>query len=588
MNSIFLILCTLVIYFFGYRYFARFLGKTIFRIRPAPPAESAAPATPSSIAERLVNAASGRHELLGFHFATIATLTTVSGASIAVYWGWVPAYLWLLVGSSVAAGSFAIGSIWLRRRSMDSETDNGTGTGLYPAITTNLPRQLAPFFLVLLTLALLVFTGLFTYLSAILLVSFPSMTWPLLVTLLVVGLLSRVTVNQDPVLGSRLPSYLVALLVILLSIWISQGKTIGFSGSLNFDLSGGSLVSVDGITAWGILMLLFFVFVQRQPFDGWQKSFGVLTAVMSVLLLILFYLGIAVAYPSMSAPAFSAKSPGLLPWLFITLTTGAYAGLHFLFAYSVTAPKLGQESDTIYIGYGATLLEGLFALSVVLVFGSLIGSKDVWTGLYQSWSGLPDGAAMLGHYVNGVVYAAGQLAVGSDISETWTALVLVCLSMVSSIALLRVLRVLLQELGVRYGVERLGAVKFSSWTAFVLLLLTLVMINGADSIKTLEQVLGTGQYLLASLALSIIANNLANRDQLVLPAWILLAISSIIALVGLGALVAHWSGDLFSFRLVFSLALALLQGALLASVGLKLWKKYRPPMAGNGIEPPEN
>jgi len=588
MNSIFLILGTLVIYIFGYRYFARFLQKTVFRI-PLRPAATQAPT--GSIVERLQKTASARHELLGFHFATIATLTTISGAAVAVFWGWAPAFLWLLVGSSVAAGSFAIGSLWLRRRFIEDGDDNGTGSGLVSAVGNNLPARLALPFLLLLLLTLTGFAGLFVYFAGIMLVSFPSITWPMIVILALLGLLSRVITNQPAELGSRGTSFLVSIVVVLLSIWVSQGKTIGFSGSLNFDLSGGSLVSVDGITIWSILVLLFSLFVQRRPFEDWQKNFGVLTAIMTVLMLLVFYIGIAIAHPTMSAPALApARGPGLLPWLFLTLTSGAYAGLHFLFAFSVTAPRLQDDADIRYLGYGGALLEGLMALTVVLVFGALIGNKDVWSGLYQNWSALPDGSAMLGHYVNGVILAAGYLGLGNGFSETWTALVLTCLSIVSAIALLRVMRVLIQELGVRYRAERLGAVKTASWTGFGVLLLAMVLINASAGIKTLEQLLGANQYLLASIGLLVIINALARRKLPVTPVWVLFGLTVLLSLLGSGALVLNWSGDVLSLRLLTGLALILLQLALVAGIGLDLWRRHQVTTAADRstAEPPEN
>ena len=585
MNSIFLILCTLVIYFFGYRYFARYLQKKVFRIPRGEPNQSASTV---SIAKRLQNAASGRHEMLGFHFATIASLSTISGAAVAVFWGWVPAYLWLLVGSSVAAGTFAVGSLWLRRRSLDNESDTGIGTGLIPALVPSLHARLVPVFLLVISLVLVALVGLFVYFAAILLVSFPPVTWPILVTLALVGLLSRVVSNQNAVIGSRLPSYLIAVVLILLSIWISMGNTLGFSGSLNFDLSGHSLVSVDSIIVWGLVILLLSVFVQRQPFEAWQKSFAVLAAILTALMLIVFYIGLAVDHPPMSAPAFTnPASPGLLPWLFITFTSGAYAGFHFLVAYSVTAPKIGNESDIVYIGFGAALLEGLFALSAILVFGSILGNKEVWLTLYQSWSALPDGTALLGHYVNGIIHTGNQLAIGTDFMETFAALVLLCLSLVTSIALMRVLRVYLQELGVHYHVGRLGAVKTSSWTAFGILILALFLVSGSDSVRPLELLLGATQFLLASIGLGLITQAMAKHDLPVMPIAVFFALTVLVGLLGYGTLVITWYRDFSLAGFIASMVLLGVQLSLVTQAGLVLWKKRSGPAPAVPPETPE-
>jgi carbon starvation protein len=584
MNSIFLILCTLVIYYFGYRYFARFLQTKLFQL-PA----GAGQAPSKSIVDRFLKTGSERHELQGFHFATITTLSTISGASVAVFWGWAPAYLWLLVGSSVAAGSFAMGSLWLRRNSLKTGTDTGVGTGLIPELHRSLSKRLVAPVAILLALSLIVIAGLLVYLSAIMLVSFPSITWPLLWIVIVVSILSRVLANQAAVIGSRGTSYLVAMVVILLSIWISRGWTIGFSGVLNFDVSGHSLVSADGITVWGTLILLLSTWVQRKPFEAWQKTFGVLTAIMTIMMLLAFYTGILISHPTMSAPAFvSGQSPGILPWLFLTLSTGAYAGLHFLFAYSVTAPRMQTDSDVRYIGYGAALLEGLFTLSVILAFGALIGNQAVWAGLYQDWTALPDGSAMLGHYVNGVINAVGHAGFGNHFAETWVALVITCLALVSAIALIRVLRVFLQELGVRYRAEPLGAVKTASWTGLGLLLLPLLLLNVSDNIKTLEQLLGAGQYLLASLGLLLILNSLSGRPAPSGPGWVLFGLTVALSLLGSGALLLDWLDDAASLRFLIGMMLLLLQLVLVTHIGLKFVHTRQSRSASPEPGPPES
>ena len=571
MNSLLLIACTLVIYFFGYRYFARFLHRKVFRL----PVAAKNPSTPgSSIAKRIQNASSVRHEMLGFHFAAITSLTAVSGASVAVFWGWVPAYLWLLIGSSVAAGTFAIGSLWLRRQNTESQNDAIIGTGLIPVISETFHRRLSPALLVLLVVALILFSGLFVYFAAILLVSFPAATWPTLVTLLVVGLLSRVLANQNITLGERLPSYLVGIVVVLLSIWITRGKTLGFSGSLNFDLSGQSLFSIDGIAVWGVLILLFSLFVQRKPFDDWQKTLGTLTAVATIVLMVLFYIGVVIRHPAMSAPTLTgASSPGILPWLFITLSSGAYAGLHFLFAYSVTGPRLNHDEDVTYIGYGATLLQGLVGLSVIVVFGALLGNREVWLSLYQSWPALPDGSAMLGHYVNGVIFAGSQLGISNEFMETFTALVLTSLSLVSAISLLRVLRVLLQELGGRYKLERLGRMKTASWAGFFLVFVAVLATNASTNIKVLEQLLGATQYLLASIGLLLIVAAMNRNKLMVMPAWILFGVTVVIGLVADAALIFSWYRHFQPTAFLAGILLLTIQLALLGDTANTLWKR---------------
>jgi len=584
MNSILLLLITLVIFFFGYRFFARFLQQIAFRPAAGSPATTAAAEPrPSSIVARLRNASSQRHEILGAHFAAVATLSSVTGGSIALYWGWVPAFLWLVVGSTVAAGSFALGSLWLRHRSLETGHDNGTGSGFPGLLSNRFPPRALPWLLALIALILVGLGLLLTYLTAVIVANFPSSSWPLLVLLAAVGLAGRVTSNQSPTLGQRLPTYLIGMVVILLSVWLSQGSTLAFSGGLNFDISGKSLISVTGTTVWAVLLLLFAIFVQRQPFEAWQKSLGVFSTGLTLVVLILFFSGLAIAHPDMSAPAYHGEaSPGFLPWLFVTVTSGAFAGFQFLIAYGQTAPKLPAETDSRYVGYGAALLEGLLALMVVLAFGATLGSKQAWIALYKNWQDVPDGITMIGHFVNGVINSTNNVWLSDVHAETLVALMLAGLSLSSMIAVIRLLRVLVQELSARYHVPRLASVKASSWFGFVLVLVLLLLLKPRSGAQALEQMLAPAYYLLASIATLFMARTLEANQRPPAIAWGLFGFSALIGIWGWGMLIDLWFGQNQYFRLAVGLAALGLYAALLVHTGKALLRK---PVAGT--TPPE-
>lgn len=572
MNSLLLLLITLVIFFFGYRYFARFLQQNAFR--PAPTSPTQAATGQQSIAVRFRNASSLPHEILGTHFAAVATLSSITGGSIALYWGWVPAFLWLVVGTTVAAGSFALGSLWLRHRSLETGHDNATGSGFPALLLSGFPANATPALLMLIALILVGLALLLAYLTAVIVANFPSSSWPLLVLLAVAGLAGRVTGNQQPVLGQRLPTYLIGIIVILLSIWISQGSTLAFSGGLNFDLSGKSLVSVTGTTIWSVLLLLFAVFVQRQPFEAWQKSLGVISTGLTLLVLLLFFVGLAVSHPEMSAPAYNKEaSPGILPWLFITLTSGAFAGFQFLIAYGQTAPKLPAETDSRYVGYGAALLEGLLVLMVILAFGATLGSKQAWIALYKTWQGVPDGITMIGHFVNGVINSTNSILLSDVYAEALVALMLAALSLSSLIAVVRLLRVLIQELSARYHVPRLASVKASSWFGYVLLLVLLLLLKPRSGAQALEQVLAPAYYLLASVATLLMARALVAQQRPPAIAWGLFGFSALIGIWSWGMLIGTWYGENRFLELALALTALAAYATLLVHTGRGLLRK---------------
>jgi len=161
--------------------------------------------------------------------------------------------------------------------------------------------------------------------------------------------------------------------------------------------------------------------------------------------------------------------------------------------------------------------------------------------------------------------------------ETFTALVLIYLSLVTTIALVRLLRVLLQELGVRYKIERLGTVKAGSWSGFGLVLVTLLVINAGSSIKLVEQLLGTSQYLLASIGLLLIVGAMNHRRLPVGVIWTLFGVTTVISLLAYGVVILAWYRHFEPLAFLAGILLLTLHLALLSDTAMTLWKRRTPP-----------
>ncbi|MDX5151720.1 MAG: carbon starvation CstA family protein, partial [Acidiferrobacterales bacterium] len=167
MNSLFLIASTLVIYFFGYRYFARYLHRKVFRL-PVAVKNPAAPDT--SIVKQIQNASSMRHEMLGFHFAAITGLTVVSGASVAIFWGWVPALIWVFVGSIVMGAVHDFGALIISMR------NQGKSISEYTAKYVNNRTKI--FFFLIVFLELWIVIAIFGLVIAVVFAMYPTSVLP--------------------------------------------------------------------------------------------------------------------------------------------------------------------------------------------------------------------------------------------------------------------------------------------------------------------------------------------------------------------------------------------------------------------------
>src|SRR5262245_6658885 len=102
MNAIFLIAAAVIAFAFGYRFYAKLLALEIFRLdknysTPTAAAGAARESVPLN-----------RHLLLGHHVATVAGIAVCAGPIVVVAWGWIPAFLWLTIGTAVGAGTYAM------------------------------------------------------------------------------------------------------------------------------------------------------------------------------------------------------------------------------------------------------------------------------------------------------------------------------------------------------------------------------------------------------------------------------------------------------------------------------------------------
>ena len=93
MNAALLAFIVFVAFALGYRYYSSFLARRIFALRDDEP-------TPAhTLRDNVDYLPTRRHVLWGHHFASIAGAAPIVGPAIAVIWGWLPALIWVSVGT---------------------------------------------------------------------------------------------------------------------------------------------------------------------------------------------------------------------------------------------------------------------------------------------------------------------------------------------------------------------------------------------------------------------------------------------------------------------------------------------------------
>lgn len=491
-NSAILLIIATTVFVLGHRFYAKFLAAGVFRLdRNYSPPAAATGQPPVAV---------NRHVLFGHHLAMLTAGTTLTGAAVALIWGWVPAFLWVVVASVIAAGTYGLGGLWLGFRHRGASPAGLAGLWLGSGARATV---LAVTFVVLLLLS-----ALLALLAAQLLDLYPHVVlafWVQIAIVLTLGLVLARGRGIEIAAGS-----VVALLAVAASLWLFRKLPFALGGAVTLELGGATLLTVNNIALWVVLVLALGFASARLPLARLARPYGFLTAVLLAIGLAIVFAAILWVQPPMQAPQFAAppEAPGVLPWAFVTLVSGAIAGFHLLVAQGITAHHLATETDARYLGYGGALGEGLTAVATVIACAAGFAGQDDWARAYASWGGLQNVSQVTAFVVERWVTLAQGLGIDTAAARALFALLVLNLSVTTLDAAIRLQRNLLREFAETYRIERLKHGQRPLLAAVGLAaLLALADVSGEQPLSAANgfwPVFGLANHLFAALGLLLI------------------------------------------------------------------------------------
>jgi carbon starvation protein len=313
--------------------------------------------------------------LLGQHFSAIAAAGPIVGPILACLWfGWLPAVLWILLGAIFIGGVHDFFSL------IASVRHKACSIG--EIIKEYLPGRSRIFFLVFVWLALIYVIIAFTDITAQTFkttlegfnfgnaVAASSLLY--LVTAIIMGILLY---KFKLKLGL---ATLIFLPITLFIVWVGP------------HLPSTILVAMGNISikGWDIILLLYCFVASLIPLwlllqprgylGGWFLYLVIFIGLIGAL-----FGGFKIEYPALNIMGLEslANQKSIFPLLFITIACGAVSGFHGIVSSGTTSKQIKKEGDTLIVGYGAMLLEGLvavLAISTVIILpkGSEILKTD--------------------------------------------------------------------------------------------------------------------------------------------------------------------------------------------------------------------
>ncbi len=514
--------------------------------------------------------------LFGHHFAAIAGAGPLVGPVLAAQFGYMPGFLWMLVGAVMAGAVhdyvILLASIRHDGKSLAeiARTEINKVSGMTTSVATLIIIVIAMAGLGLVVVNALAESswGTFTIAATIPIALFMGV-W--------MFILRKGKTTEATIMG-----------VILLTLAVIYGRYIpdsSFASWFTFDRKTLTLL----LAGYGFFASVLPVWLLLAPRDY-------LSSIMKLSVIFMLAVGIIIVAPNMEMPAFTKFIHGngpvipgtLFPYLFITIACGAISGFHALVSSGTTPKMISKESHIKTVAVGSMLAEGIVSILALIAASSLFPldyfqinvSPEKFAQVLPelrsmgfTQSNLPELSAEVGEEIAGRTGGAVSLAVGMaqifssipglrGLMSYWYhfAIMFEALFILTTIdAGTRIARFLLQEFFGKF----IKPFAKTDWLIGNLITSFLIVFAWGyfiytGSVATLWPMFGTANQLLATVALAVGTSYIINNGKAKY-AWVTIVP---MAFVGITTLTAGWKNIFGLYMPQISIAETQVQGII--------------------------
>lgn len=351
MNAIFVLIIGFLVAFVGYRFYAKYIDSKIIQADPKR-------ATPAKMyMDGVEFMPTSRNILYGYQFKSIAGAGPIIGPIIAIQWGWLPAVLWILLGT------FFIGWVHDYASAMIAMRNDGASFGgLSHRLISPRARVILLSFIYFYLLLIVGAFGNVVVSTAVGLKAAP-MAW---LCLTIGGILAGQMIYRwkKDIILTTVVTVVIAMLGIVLGTLYPSDQILGTSIANNR-------------WVWAIAAFVFCYFASVLPIWRFALPINYVASYIVFLGLLFGIVGIFILHPDFTLPAFTQFSIPIGPvWpiMFVTIACGAISGWHSIVSSSGTARQLESELDARPVGAGIMFLEMMLALFALIIAGTIFSS----------------------------------------------------------------------------------------------------------------------------------------------------------------------------------------------------------------------
>lgn len=122
MNSAIVLLFGVAAMLCGYVFYSKFIATKILAL------DNSRPTPAHTMKDGVDYVPTNKYVLWGHHFTSVAGAAPIIGPAIAVIWGWVPAIIWVVLGTIFMAGVHDMSAIWASMRNKGQSIGSIAGT----------------------------------------------------------------------------------------------------------------------------------------------------------------------------------------------------------------------------------------------------------------------------------------------------------------------------------------------------------------------------------------------------------------------------------------------------------------------------
>lgn len=344
-NALWLTIASTCFLILGYRFYGTFIAKKILNLDD----------TRTVPSERLNNGhdyvPTNKYIVFGHHFAAIAGAGPLMGPVLAAQFGYLPGFLWILIGAVFAGAVHDLIILVMSIRRDGKSISQFASEEIGPVC--GIASGIAIFIIMIVAMAglgLAVVNALKDSAWGLFTISF---TIPIAIF---IGLYLRY-LRPNKTLEASVIGFLLLIFAVVSGQWVQENETLA-----KFFIYDDKTLTIF-LAVYGFFAASLPVWLLLAPRDY-------LSSFLKIGVIFLLAIGVIFVAPNLEMPAFTKFVNGggpvlpgkLFPFLFITIACGAISGFHSVIGSGTTPKMIKKESESLFIGYGGMLMEAFVAV----------------------------------------------------------------------------------------------------------------------------------------------------------------------------------------------------------------------------------